>query len=34
MYKLAIDETLSPRMDLVHDNELLGDMMFSNQSID
>ena len=34
MYKLAIDETLSPRMDLVHDNELLGDMMFSNQSVD
>ena len=34
MYKLAIDETISPRMDLVKDNELLGDMMFSNQSID
>ena len=34
MYKLAIDETLSPRMDLVHDNELLGEMMFSNQSVD
>ncbi|MBQ3882602.1 MAG: dehydrogenase, partial [Bacteroidales bacterium] len=34
MYKLAIDETVSPRMDLVKDNELLGDMMFSNQSID
>jgi len=33
-YKLAIDDTLSPRMDLVKDNELLGDMMFSNQSID
>ncbi|MDO4949370.1 MAG: thiamine pyrophosphate-dependent enzyme, partial [Bacteroidales bacterium] len=34
MYKLAIDPELSPRMDLVKDNELLGDMMFSNQSID
>ena len=34
MYKLAIDETISPRMDLVKDNELLGDMMFSNGSVD
>jgi len=34
MYKLAIDEELSPRMDLIKDNELLGDMMFSNSSID
>ena len=34
MYKLAIDEEVSPRMDLVKDNELLGDMMFSNQSVD
>ncbi|MBP9998409.1 MAG: dehydrogenase [Bacteroidales bacterium] len=34
MYKLAIDEELSPRMDLVKDNELLGDMMFSNASVD
>ena len=33
-YKLAIDEKVSPRMDLVKDNEMLGDMMFSNQSID
>lgn len=33
-YKLAINPELSPRMDLVKDNELLGDMMFSNQSID
>ncbi len=33
-YKLAIDEKVSPRMDLVKDNELLGDMMFSNQSVD
>ena len=34
MYKLAIDDTLSPRMDLVKYDELLGEMMFSNQSID
>ncbi|MBR4433267.1 MAG: dehydrogenase [Bacteroidaceae bacterium] len=34
MYKLAIDDTLSPRMDLVKQSELLGDMMFSNGSID
>ena len=34
MYKLAIDETVSPRMDLVKDNELLGEMMFSNGSVD
>ena len=34
MYKLAIDETVSPRMDLVKENELLGDMMFSNGSVD
>ena len=34
MYKLAIDEKVSPRMDLVRDNELLGDMMFSNGSVD
>lgn len=33
-YKLAIDPELSPRMDLVRDNELLGDMMFSNGSVD
>ena len=33
-YKLAIDEKVSPRMDLVKNNEMLGDMMFSNQSID
>ena len=33
-YKLAIDEEASPRMDLIKNNELLGDMMFSNQSID
>ena len=34
MYKLAIDESVSPRMDLVKDNELLGAMMFSNGSVD
>ena len=34
MYKLAIDESVSPRMDLVRENELLGDMMFSNGSVD
>ena len=34
MYKLAIDEAVSPRMDLVKDNELLGGMMFSNGSVD
>ena len=34
MYKLAIDETVSPRMDLVKESELLGDMMFSNGSVD
>ena len=33
-YKLAIDLDLSPRMDLVKDSEMLGEMMFSNQSID
>ena len=33
-YKLAIDPEVSPRMDLVKDNELLGDMMFSNKSVD
>ena len=34
MYKLAIDEKVSPRMDLVKDNELLGEMMFSGGSVD
>ena len=33
-YKLAVDPVLSPRMDLVKDNELLGEMMFSNGSVD
>ena len=33
-FKLAIDDELSPRMGLHKDQELLGTMMFSNQSID
>lgn len=33
-YKLAIDLEVSPRMDLVKDSELLGEMMFSNGSVD
>ena len=33
-FKLAIDDELSPRMDLHKEPELLGTMMFSNQSID
>jgi len=32
--KLSTDEKVSPRMDLVKSNELIGEMMFSNQSID
>ncbi len=31
---LAIDEEVSPRMDLVKHPELIGDMIFSNQSVD
>ena len=34
MYKLAIDETLSPRMDLSKGADVLGDMMYSNGSVD
>ena len=34
MYKLAIDDDLSPRMDLVKEDELLGTMMFSNGRAD
>lgn len=34
MYKLAIDEKESPRMDLVKESEQLGEMMFSNGSVD
>ncbi|MFQ8806462.1 MAG: hypothetical protein ACLR8Y_16950 [Alistipes indistinctus] len=33
-FKLSIDDELSPRMDLHKEPELLGTMMFSNQSID
>ncbi len=33
-FKLAIDDELSPRMDLHKEPELLGTMMFSNQSVD
>ncbi|MDR3267802.1 MAG: dehydrogenase [Tannerella sp.] len=33
-FKLAIDDTLSPRMDLHREPELLGTMMFSNRSVD
>lgn len=33
-FKLAIDDELSPRMDLHKNPELLGEMMFSNQSVD
>jgi 2-oxoisovalerate dehydrogenase E1 component len=32
--KLVTDDSVSPRMDLVKDPELIGDMMFSNQSVD
>lgn len=34
VYKLAIDDQLSPRMDLQKDPELLGSMTFSNLSVD
>ena len=34
VFKLAIDEEISPRMDLNKTPELLGDMMFSNQKIE
>lgn len=33
-YKLSIDFELSPRMDLEKHQELIGEMMFSNQSVD
>jgi 2-oxoisovalerate dehydrogenase E1 component len=33
-FKLAIDDRLSPRMDLTKDPELPGTMMFSNRSVD
>lgn len=34
IFKLAIDDTLSPRMDLHTQPDVLGDMMFSNGSVD
>ena len=33
-FKLSIDDDLSPRMDLVSYPELIGEMMFSNESVD
>ena len=34
MFKLSIDDEISPRMDLEKQPEIIGDMMFSNQSVD
>ncbi len=34
MFKLSIDEKISPRMDLEKHPELIGEMMFSNESVD
>jgi len=34
MFKLSIDDAVSPRMDLVANPELIGEMMFSNESVD
>jgi 2-oxoisovalerate dehydrogenase E1 component len=34
VFKLAINDELSPRMDLLKEQELLGEMMFSNASVD
>ena len=33
-FKLSIDDKISPRMDLIAHPELIGEMMFSNQSVD
>ncbi|MEN8156292.1 MAG: thiamine pyrophosphate-dependent enzyme [Bacteroidota bacterium] len=33
-FKLSIDEQVSPRMDLISNPEIIGEMMFSNQSVD
>ena len=33
-YKLSIDDQLSPRMDLVSNPGLIGEMMYSNESVD
>ncbi|NPA38077.1 MAG: dehydrogenase [Chlorobi bacterium] len=34
MFKLSIDDEVSPRMDLEKHPEMIGDMMFSNESVD
>ena len=34
VFKLAIDDDLSPRMDLYKNQDIIGDMMFSNMSVD
>ncbi len=34
MFKLSIDDDISPRMDLISNPELIGEMMFSNESVD
>jgi 2-oxoisovalerate dehydrogenase E1 component len=34
IFKLAIDETISPRMDLKKNPERIGEMIFSNQTVD
>lgn len=34
MLKLVVDDTVSPRMDLAKNPEMIGQMMFSNQSVD
>lgn len=33
-FKLSIDDNISPRMDLVANPEIIGDMMFSDESVD
>jgi len=33
-FKLSIDDDISPRMDLISNPELIGEMMFSNESVD
>jgi len=33
-FKLSIDDDISPRMDLIANPELIGEMMFSNESVD
>ena len=34
MFKLSIDDNISPRMDLISNPEIIGEMMFSNESVD